>query len=111
MAAGFAKGAYFTDASAELIVKVESDHFANAQLGWAAPTVPGAIRTGYGGVQPRLVEGRSSTGKRARVIVPTITADVWDEATETFTNKDQDGTVVTYTITGRIGEKRHYGIS
>lgn len=112
MTAGFTKGQYFDDTSAALVVKVESDHFANAQLGWTAPA-GGTRRTGYGSTRPRRVHGVNITGgvvKRATLIVPSLTADAWQEATGSFTDKDQDGSLITYTVTSRVGEVRRYGV-
>lgn len=112
MAVGFRKGVYVQDDGSELIVKVEADHFANAQLAWTEAAA-GLPRTGYAAVTPRRVHGVNAVAgvvKRASLIVPDIAADAWASDTAEFTDKDNDGTLITYTVTSRVGEVRRYGM-
>lgn len=114
MAAGRTLGKYVSDllhtfdntgatVAATFAVDVPNNLFAEASLGWAAatagdPRLPKRLR-------PRHVIGvNAASGRRARVIVATLTATLWTGAATTWTSIQNDGTSITYTVTGRVGE-------
>jgi hypothetical protein len=109
----FTNGVYLTDGAVPIVVKVETDRFANTDFAWTAPT-PGSIKTGYGSVKPRRVFGvcradavPANVGKARSEIVPDIGANVWTGMATSFTVEDPEGVEHTYTITSRRGELLH----
>lgn len=88
---------------AQINIDVPDNLVAQASLGWTAAT-PGAPRTPVR-MKPRHAVGVDSTGRHVRVVVADLTATLWTGAATTWTFIANDGTVVTATVTGLVGEK------
>jgi hypothetical protein len=106
MARGRTLATYSTDLPflpAAVNIDVPDNLFAEASLGWTAFT-PGAARR-PARFTPRHVVGVDPSGHRVRVIVATTAADLWTGVATTWTFIANDGTSVTATKTGQVGEK------
>jgi hypothetical protein len=107
MAAGRTLATYNTDLyflPAQINIDVPNNLYAEAALGWTAATAnaPRSPRR----LTPRHAIGRNAaTGRRARVTVADPAATLWTGAATTWTSIQNDGTVLTYTVTGLVGEK------
>lgn len=105
MARGRTLATYATDLPflpAAVNIDVPDNLYANADLGWSAATAGAARRPAR--FTPRHVVGVDATGRHAKVIVASTGADLWTGAAHTWTSIANDGTVVTYTMTGMVGE-------
>jgi hypothetical protein len=83
-------------------IDVPDNLFGEASLGWTAATAGAPRRPAR--FTPRHVIGVDATGRHAKVIVADLGADLWTGVATTWTSIANDGTVVTYTKTGQIGE-------
>lgn len=91
-------GAAFEDIS--FAMQIPDDEIAETQRGWVA-AAGGEDRIPVR-LTPRYVGGRDPlTGRRARCIVASVAAQLWDGTISTFSVSG-----VTYTVTGFTGEKR-----
>jgi hypothetical protein len=107
MAAGRTLGDYKTDLyflPADVAIDVPNNLYADTHLGWTAAGagIPRSPRR----MTPRHAVGfNAATGRRGRVIVPDIASDIWTGTTTTWDMIQNDGTALTMTITGLVGEK------
>jgi hypothetical protein len=46
----------------------------------------------------------SASGRRGRVVIAALTADLWTGTATTWDSIQNDGTTLTYTVTGLVGE-------
>ncbi len=107
MAAGRTLGDYKTDLfflPAHVAIDVPNNLFALAQLKWVA-AVAGSPRSPRRMTPRHAIGHNAATGRRARVIVPDVTADLWTGVATTWTSIQNDGTALVYTVTGLVGEK------
>lgn len=107
MAAGRTLATYTTDLyflPAVVNIDVPNNLFAQVPLGWTAATAnaPRSPRR----MTPRHAIGvNAATGRRGRVIIADLTATLWTGAATTWDSIQNDGTVLTFTVTGLVGEK------
>lgn len=103
MARGLSTVLYNDDAGNSYSVRIKAETVAQASLGWAigAPANGSLPRR----MKMRHVEGIDSSGFRRSVPVGDLAATAYVFGVDTFTMRADDGTVATYTITGRVGEK------
>ena len=107
MAAGRTPGRYITDLyflPAGFSVDVPNNLFAQANLGWGAAS-PTEAKTA-GKVTHRHAVGLDPvTGRRFRATIPDLAAPIWTGAATTWDVIQNDGTTLTVTVTGLVGEK------
>lgn len=107
MAAGRTLATYNTDLyflPAKTNIDVPNNLYGEASLGWSAATAnaPRSPRR----MKPRHAVGvNAATGRRAKVTVAAVGADLWTGAANTWTSIQNDGTSLTFTVTGLVGEK------
>jgi len=107
MTAGRTLATYNTDLyflPPQVNIDVPNNLFTDAHLGWTAATAnaPRSPRR----MKPRHAIGfNAATGRRGRVLVADVGADVWTGVTTTWTMIQNDGTALVMTVTGLVGEK------
>lgn len=92
--------------AAAFVTDVPNNLVAETELGWATtpPTgTPPGIRLPKR-LKPRHAIGVNTAGKRVRVIIATLAASLWGDATGTWTYIDNAGATQTATVTGFVGE-------
>lgn len=105
MARGRTLAAYATDLyflPSQVNVDVPNNLYANTDLGWA-PKVAGAPRSPRR-FKPRHAIGVDTTGRRVRVVIADIAADLWTGAATAWAFIDNNGATQTATVTGLVGE-------
>lgn len=90
---------------AQFFEHVPNNLAAQAALGWSAAdaTLPVGLMFPRR-FKPRHAVGVSPAGKRVRVIVADLAADLWTGAANTWDYIDNFGATITATVTGRVGE-------
>ena len=107
MAAGRTLATYATDLNflpAQVNIDVPNNLFAQASLGWTAATA-GAPRSPKRMTERHVIGVNAASGRRGRVICATTACDLWTGVANTWTSIQNDGTVLTMTVTGKVGEK------
>jgi len=108
MAAGRTLATYNTDLyflPAQVNIDVPNNLYAQAvKLGWSAATAnaPRSPRR----MTPRHAVGvNAATGRRGRAIIADVAGTIWTGVATTWDQIQNDGTVLTMTVTGLVGEK------
>lgn len=107
MAAGRTLATYATDLyflPAQVNIDVPNNLYGEASLGWTARTA-GAPRRPARFTPRHAVGVNAASGKHGRVIIATVGADLWTGVASTWTSIENDGTSITFTVTGLVGEK------
>jgi hypothetical protein len=107
MAAGRTLSTYSTDLNflpPQVNIDIPNNLVAQAELGWTAAT-PGAPRSPKRMTPRHAIGVNAATGRRGRVICATDVCDLWTGVANTWTSIQNDGTVLTMTVTGKVGEK------
>lgn len=107
MARGLGIYLYNSDDGRSFATHIKNESAAIAAAGWAAgPPANGSLPRRF---KMRHVIGVDPSGFRRSLKVAAVSADLWTGAAGTFDMRGDDGTVTTFTVTGRSGERETIG--
>lgn len=108
LVAGMNYFTYTDDLGNDHVVRLDNNIGGQATTGFVAAARPTATTAFPQGLKMREVWGISGTGKRGKIKVATLGADLYTGVATTFKGSSaDDGTQTTYTVTGRTGESFH----
>lgn len=97
------RGIYASDILVTNFVRRVDDHlFTQTDIGWTSPAggeLPLPIT-----LRPRHATGIDASGRSHSVICPDTTAPLWQRSASTWDVLGDDGSTVTVTMTGLVGE-------
>lgn len=106
MTAGRTKGIYTADDGASTFyMEVPNNLFAEGGLGWTGPAAGSTYDRLPRRLKPRKVWGVGTNGKRYSAICATNASTLYTGTTSSWTSVENDGTTMTVTRTGRVGER------